>query len=52
MAASGLELLVDPKLLEDAKAELDGYVARFGYKEPVPKDVKVPKVRSILRRSR
>ena len=47
MAASGLELLTDPKLLEEAKAELDNYVAKFGYKEPVPKDVKVPSFKDL-----
>ena len=47
MAASGLELMTDPKLLQDAKAELDGYVAKFGYKEPVPKDVKVPSFKDL-----
>ena len=29
MAASGLELLTNPKLVQDAKAELDGYIARL-----------------------
>lgn len=47
MAAAGLECLTNPKLVQDARAELDGYVAKFGYKEPVPKDVKVPTFRDL-----
>ncbi|MGD0237084.1 MAG: hypothetical protein ABSC55_21440 [Syntrophorhabdales bacterium] len=47
MAAAGLECLTNPRLVQDAKAELDGYVAKFGYKEPVPKDVKVPSFRDL-----
>jgi aminobenzoyl-glutamate utilization protein B len=47
MAAAGLEVLTNPKLVQDAKAELDGYVAKFGYKEPVPKDVKVPSFKDL-----
>jgi aminobenzoyl-glutamate utilization protein B len=47
MAAAGLECLTNPKLLQNAKAELDGYVAKFGYKEPVPKDVKVPSFKDL-----
>jgi aminobenzoyl-glutamate utilization protein B len=47
MAAAGLEVLTNPKLVKDAKAELDGYVAKFGYKEPVPKDVKVPSFKDL-----
>jgi len=47
MAVSGLELMSDPKLLQDAKAEMDGYVAKFGYKEPIPKDVKVPSFKDL-----
>jgi len=47
MAAAGLECLTNPKLVQDAKAELDGYVAKFGYTEPVPKDVKVPTFKDL-----
>jgi aminobenzoyl-glutamate utilization protein B len=47
MAAAGLELLTNPKLVQDAKVELDGYVAKFGYNEPVPKDVKVPSFKDL-----
>ena len=42
MAAFGLTALSDPKLIADAWVELRESVARFGYAEPVPKDVKVP----------
>ena len=47
MAAAGLEVLTNPMLVQDAKAELDGYVAKFGYKEPVPRDVKVPSFKDL-----
>ena len=47
MAAAGLECLADPKLLEDARAELDRDVAQFGYKEPVPREVKVPTFKDL-----
>jgi aminobenzoyl-glutamate utilization protein B len=47
MAAAGLELLNDPKLIRDAQEEFNGYVAKYGYKEPVPKDVKVPSFKDL-----
>lgn len=47
IAAAGLDCLSNPKLVQDAKVELDGYVAKFGYNEPVPKDVKVPSFQDL-----
>jgi aminobenzoyl-glutamate utilization protein B len=47
MAAAGLEVLTNPKLVTDAQEEFNGYVAKFGYKEPVPKDVKVPSFQDL-----
>jgi aminobenzoyl-glutamate utilization protein B len=47
MAAAGLEVLTNPKLVKDAQEEFNGYVAKFGYKEPVPKDVKVPSFQDL-----
>jgi hypothetical protein len=42
MAASIIELLGNQKLIDDAWAEHKKYIAEFGYKEPLPADVKVP----------
>jgi aminobenzoyl-glutamate utilization protein B len=42
MAAMGLRAMTDPVLAANAWAELRENVARFGYGEPVPKDVKAP----------
>ena len=42
MAASIVELLNNKKLIEDAWAEHNKYIAEFGYKETVPPEVKVP----------
>jgi aminobenzoyl-glutamate utilization protein B len=42
MAASIVELLNNQKLIEDAWAEHNKYIAEFGYKEPIPPEVKVP----------
>jgi aminobenzoyl-glutamate utilization protein B len=42
MAASIVELLNNQKLVEDAWAEHNKYIAEFGYKEPIPPEVKVP----------
>ena len=42
IAASALNLMVDPKTIQDASTEHGKYVAEFGYKETVPADVKVP----------
>jgi len=42
MAASAIELLTNPKLIQEAWEEHNKYVAEFGYKETVPPEVKVP----------
>ncbi len=47
MAAAGLEVLTDPQLVKDAWAELRQNVSRFGYEEPVPKDVKPPTFKDL-----
>ncbi|HEY3275209.1 MAG TPA: amidohydrolase [Syntrophorhabdaceae bacterium] len=48
MAASGLELLTNPKLVADAQAELKGELARLGaYKEPIPAGAKVPTFKDL-----
>jgi aminobenzoyl-glutamate utilization protein B len=47
MAAMGLEVLTNPALVTEAWAELGENVARFGYREPVPKEVKVPTFKEL-----
>jgi aminobenzoyl-glutamate utilization protein B len=47
MAAAGLEILTNQKLVREAQEEFSGYIARFGYKEPVPMDVKVPSFQDL-----
>jgi aminobenzoyl-glutamate utilization protein B len=42
MAASMVELLTNQRLIEEAWIEHNRYIAEFGYKEPVPREVKVP----------
>ena len=42
MAASALELMINPKLIQEAWEEHKKYIAEFGYKETVPPEVKVP----------
>jgi len=41
MAAAPLECLSDPKVKQDARAELNKYIAEFGYKEPLAADAKL-----------
>ena len=41
MAAAALECLSDPKVKQDARAELNKYIAEFGYKEPLAADAKL-----------
>ena len=47
MAAAGLEVLTDPALVKDAWAELQQNVTRFGYEDPVPREVKVPTFKDL-----
>jgi aminobenzoyl-glutamate utilization protein B len=47
MAASIVELLNNQKLIEDAWAEHNKYIAEFGYKEPIPPEVKVPSFQDL-----
>jgi aminobenzoyl-glutamate utilization protein B len=47
IAAAGLEVLTNAKLVKDAQDEFNGYITKFGYNEPVPKDVKVPSFQDL-----
>ena len=48
MAAAGLECLANPKLVEDAWAELNADLTRFGgYNEPIPKDARLPTFKDL-----
>jgi aminobenzoyl-glutamate utilization protein B len=42
MAALAIELMTNPKLIQDAWEEHKKYIAEFGYKETIPPEVKVP----------
>ncbi len=47
MAAAAIECLANPTLVRDARLELDEYLARFGYKEPVPLESRVPTFKDL-----
>ncbi len=48
MAAAGLECLTNPKVVQEAQAELKAELAKSGgYKEPIPADAKVPTFKDL-----
>jgi aminobenzoyl-glutamate utilization protein B len=49
MAASALECLTNPKLIQEAKEELKKVVAKNGgYREPIPADAKLPTFKDLF----
>jgi aminobenzoyl-glutamate utilization protein B len=42
MAATALDVLRDPKLLAEAKADFAARTKAFAYRSPLPKDTKPP----------
>ncbi|MCO5951489.1 M20 family metallopeptidase [Microbacterium yannicii] len=49
MAATALELLTDPALLAEARAEFDGIVAKTPYDRPIPEGTVPPPLRPTYR---
>jgi aminobenzoyl-glutamate utilization protein B len=49
MAASALECLTNPKLIQEAKEELETVVAKNGgYREPIPAEAKLPTFKDLF----
>jgi aminobenzoyl-glutamate utilization protein B len=47
MAATAVELLCNPKIISEAKKELEGHLTKTKYYHPIPADMKVPTFKEL-----